>query len=27
LQDADMFSQISAEDVIRLLRESADAIQ
>ena len=27
LQDADMFSQISAEDVIRLLKESADAIQ
>ena len=27
LQDADMFSRISAEDVIRLLRESADAIQ
>ena len=26
LQDADMFSRISAEDVIRLLRESADAI-
>ena len=27
LQDADMFSQISADDVIRLLRESVDAIQ
>ena len=26
LQDADMFAQISADDVIRLLRESADAI-
>ena len=27
LQDADMFTQISADDVIRLLRESVDAIQ
>lgn len=26
LQDADMYAQISADDVIRLLRESADAI-
>ena len=27
LQDADMFAQISADDVIRLLRESVDAIE
>ena len=27
LQDADMFAQISADEVIRLLRESADAIK
>lgn len=27
LQDADMFTQISADDVIRLLRESVDAIK
>lgn len=26
LQDADMFAQISADDVIKLLRESVDAI-
>lgn len=26
LEDADMFSQISADDVIRLLREGVDAI-
>ena len=27
LQDADMFAQISADDVIKLLRESVDAIE